>query len=614
MSFLLILLALLLSASLADEVKMEDRLGGLPRTGHIAAFGHFYQPGSRMLDVFVIDESRTQVHVYRWNKRNKTYERGVATAIIEGDSNWAIDNVIALDFNRDGLLDVWVQSRRRTDDDQTTRHELFLGTSGGFLEPSTCSIPNSKGLLTAIDFDGSLNVDMIGLDESGAQTSIWRAKHSAGKEVTGYELLKEGLPPFCKLSLPHSVIFADFNADGRADLLLTCEGEERSFEIWTAQGKGYNLVGRWNLPPGAGQLSVGDVDGDGVLDLVYPVCSKEGSCSLHLLHGKTSRPYCKTLLSESWCKSRDQLFTSPESVAFSPPIILELGEIAQTRAFLMQDPVRKTPVSLHLGDYDLDGYPDILAIVADSPQDLNSARPVLLRNVPLNENSQQRIFKLQAEGPKLPRTPFPIQLGLANLGHRDGIPDIIVNAYSDRYGSGQSLSILETRSYYGDHFFIRAEAMVPIGVAKYGVLHPGVTFKFSFTDFDETHRVRQGTQMPQTCYSSIQDPRCLFGLGRTNNFIDALGVAYPTDSSYWHRFTGVLPNSDILATLPSAKDPIWRLRLLLNPSEYTIWVACSILIAITVLGLLTAVFKWAEWREDEAEKRRQMAAINFEAL
>lgn len=83
---------------------------------------------------------------------------------------------------------------------------------------------------------------------------------------------------------------------------------------------------------------------------------------------------------------------------------------------------------------------------------------------------------------------------------------------------------------------------------------------------------------------------------------------------YKHRFNGVIPNSDLIISPPTSLDSTYRLRLLLNPAEYTIWVAASILIAIVILGALTAIFKWREWREDEAEKRKQLHAINFDAL
>lgn len=39
---------------------------GLPSDGHIMAFGHF--SSERNLDVFVLDSSKTRLHVYLWDR------------------------------------------------------------------------------------------------------------------------------------------------------------------------------------------------------------------------------------------------------------------------------------------------------------------------------------------------------------------------------------------------------------------------------------------------------------------------------------------------------------------------------------------------------------------
>ena len=92
-------------------------------------------------------------------------------------------------------------------------------------------------------------------------------------------------------------------------------------------------------------------------------------------------------------------------------------------------------------------------------------------------------------------------------------------------------------------------------------------------------------------------------------------MAYPIhQEDYKHRFKGVIPNSDLIISPPTSIDSNYRLTLLLNPAEYIIWIAASVLMAIIILAFLTATFKWREWREDEREKRKQLHAINFDAL
>ena len=118
------------------------------------------------MDVFVIDGSLSQVSVYSWSTSNftiilytimiehKTYEKSNAMATI--DSSQQIVNVIALDFNHDGILDLLVQSKdtsvKEEDKNQVTKHDLFIGTSQGTLVHSGWNIDGAGDQLSPVDF------------------------------------------------------------------------------------------------------------------------------------------------------------------------------------------------------------------------------------------------------------------------------------------------------------------------------------------------------------------------------------------------------------------------------------------------------------------------------
>ena len=473
-------------------------------TGHVGALGHF-TVSDRQMDVFVIESSLSQVSVYTWSSKNKTYEKSKAAVMI--DSSQQIVNIIALDFNHDGILDLLVQSKdiRGGDKDgkQGTRHDLFIGTSQGTLVNSDWSIDGAGDQLSPVDYYGTMHIDLIGRHAGKGSTAVWKSVHGEGSESRAhhFQMEEKGLPSFCSLSIPHSTILADFNSDGKADLLLTCDkhddNDQQSIEIWTASSSStpYTLAGRWQLPVGAGQLTVTDFDGDGTLDVVFPVCNPPETCSqessLHVMLGKPRLPYCKTLLSntEPWCKSRDDLFDTIETVAFHPDhLVFPLQELLKDVSgghFLMNDPLTGLPVSLHIGDYDLDGYPDILAIVASSPTHLASARVILLHNILSPHDPSQRSLRLLPTT-KLTSIHAPISASFINLG-KEGLPDIIINAYTT--SNIPTMHVLQN-NYYGDYFFVRSEALAAIrgkdnGAAiPNGSVHPGVTFKFAFTDFD----------------------------------------------------------------------------------------------------------------------------------
>jgi len=85
-----------------------------------------------------------------------------------------------------------------------------------------------------------MHIDLIGKHVTKGNTAVWKNIHRGGRESASerFQLIEKDLPSFCPLSAPHSIILTDFNSDGRADLLLTCEkssdDDQQSIEIWVA--------------------------------------------------------------------------------------------------------------------------------------------------------------------------------------------------------------------------------------------------------------------------------------------------------------------------------------------------------------------------------------------
>lgn len=91
----------------------------------------------------------------------------------------------------------------------------------------------------------------------------------------------------CTWANPHSNAFIDFNGDCLADLIFVCQsGSQQSIQIWiNGRENGFKLAQQANLPSGAGPLSFADIDGDGSIDIIFPVC-KGTVCSIHVVYNQ----------------------------------------------------------------------------------------------------------------------------------------------------------------------------------------------------------------------------------------------------------------------------------------------------------------------------------------
>lgn len=142
------------------------------------------------------------------------------------------------------------------------------------------------------------------------------------------------------------------------------------------------------LPVGAGQVTFADMDGDGAVDMVVPACDNRGQCSIYVYYNQ-QMPLC-TSKDEKNCRQVTNLCVADPSFTFSPDpdhnnnpgalVQFPLDEVLpDNQRLLLVDPGFKgvLPVSVHVGDYNLDGYPDLL-IVSGTPGNNNRASSATL--------------------------------------------------------------------------------------------------------------------------------------------------------------------------------------------------------------------------------------------
>lgn len=183
--------------------------------------------------------------------------------------------IIALgDFDGDGILDLVGAS------DDASPMSLFYGagdgtfSAGQVIDDGRDSMPPDSGVplmpirsgwqARAADLDGDGHLDLTSIAGGDSAVTVRLGSGSRGAPF--------GAPTRYPTSgAPLTVMLADFDADGRLDLLA---GVSKAFEYWRGQGDGRFVqgaplvlrdVGGW----GPGIATVTDWNDDGVLDLVY---------------------------------------------------------------------------------------------------------------------------------------------------------------------------------------------------------------------------------------------------------------------------------------------------------------------------------------------------------
>jgi integrin alpha FG-GAP repeat containing protein 1 len=188
--------------------------------------------------------------------------------------------------------------------------------------------------------------DLFALDSNGTrQFWIFNTSRQVDRIVT-----MEAENP---LRIPHSHAFVDLDGDMSTDLLLS---GKHSFELWHFNGtNGLQLAQTIDLPvKGAviGQSIIVDVNFDGKLDHIVPVCadSKCHNSSFYILSDDQWKPVL--------CDLKDP---TGKVWTFQPPDASQFYQEAMTA---------------RSGDFNLDGYPDLLVTLTHSDQ----VRAVLLEN------------------------------------------------------------------------------------------------------------------------------------------------------------------------------------------------------------------------------------------
>ncbi|CEP13272.1 hypothetical protein [Parasitella parasitica] len=619
---------------------LEPDIIGLEKIdGTVAAFGDFN--GDKFTDLFVLSSDQTSVLVYLWDHVGFTFKGLSKSKTIQ--PGFIITNVVPGDYNYDGKLDVLLMGEQNPDRNPTSeiKMQIYFGNGNDTFDTETIKLPSAyHALPIVLDVNGDMKTDILGYSLETGELGLWMNQAlSNSNDTSNLFNLTSASPTFeksltdrCTWANPHSNAFVDLDGDCLADVVFVCSKSSgsKSIQIWTnRRDQGFKLSHEADLPTGAGPLSFADVDGDGSIDIVFPVCHNN-NCSIHVVYNQQMGLCSKTQDTSTTCRSAQHLCVSDPAFTFdfSKPntqnyIVFDIDAHLDGDEYVLTEDGNfrgQLPVPVHTGDYNLDGYPDLLVTTSQRVLLLES----ILCDTPLCTSSAQaasrRTFAVVTTGADvLSKIASPTQAAFFDIDE-DGSLDILVLQNLQKSSDAKRTPNFIINNFFNDALFLKG--LVSNGVVDleaYGVSYPGASLKFTVLDTAGVKRSHQTTQLAQSGYLSLQTPYCLFGLGRTNNYVEEMfaGVSRHQEKNYFF-YEGVIPNSQ-LVFLPYQPDNVedsssWKVELYIKPADYVPWVLVVLIGASILLAIVVVVLRTLEKKEDEMERRKALHIINFDAL
>ncbi|XP_021569585.1 T-cell immunomodulatory protein, partial [Carlito syrichta] len=385
-------------------------LFGAEAWGTLAAFGDLNS--DKQTDLFVLRESQClpgppSVHrndlIVFLADQNAPYFKPKVKLSLMNDSA-LITSVVPGDYDGDSQMDVLLTYLPKTHANSELGAVIFWGQNQT-LDPSNMTILNRtfQDEPLIMDFNGDLIPDIFGITNESTQPQIL---------LGGNLSWHPALTTKNKMRIPHSHAFIDLTEDFTADLFLTTLSASGTFqfEIWENMDGNFSISSSILEKPQnmmvVGQSAFADFDGDGHMDHLLPGCEDKNcqKSTIYLVRSGTKQ----------WIPVL-QDFSNKGTLWGFVPFVHE------------QRPTEiPIPITLHVGDYNMDGYPDALVILKNTSG--SNQQAFLLENVPCNNASceeAQRMFKVYWELTDLNQIRDAMVATFFDI-YEDGILDIVV--------------------------------------------------------------------------------------------------------------------------------------------------------------------------------------------
>ncbi|XP_072574334.1 T-cell immunomodulatory protein [Paramormyrops kingsleyae] len=558
--------------------------------GTVAAFGDFNS--DKQTDIFIIRE-HSEVIIFLADLKIPYFKPKVNLSK-ELFPDVIISSVVPGDYDGDSQMDVLLTTYPKGKNTEETKVTIYWGNNqtldkNGKIDLNITFLDEPL----VMDFNGDMIPDVFGTNTDHSP----RACYFKQKKV----VCEAALEPTISMYTPHSNAFIDLNKDFTADLFLTVED---GFQTWINQNGNFTKSWKTSLPDGVkviGQSAFVDFDGDGSQDHLLPVC--------HDAECKKSAIYLSKPGDHQWLPILTDFQRRDTLWGFVPP---------QSKREL------RFPITLHLGDYNLDGFPDALAVLRNTSGSLRTQQAFLLENVPCDNASCRaagRAFRIHSDlgavgGAAAVATFFDI--------YEDGILDMIVLSREEDKGE-LTISALKN-NFEADAYFVKVIVLsglcsnnCPDNVKPFGVNQPGPYVMYTSVDSNGRPKNASAGQLSQSAHLSLQLPYAVLGLGRSANFLDHLYVGIPrppeTKEIRQQEWTAIIPNSQLIVIpYPHDVPRSWSAKLYLTPSNIVLLTAIALIGVCVFILIIIGILHWQEKKADDREKRQEAHRFHFDAM
>ncbi|XP_064016399.1 T-cell immunomodulatory protein isoform X2 [Pogoniulus pusillus] len=535
------------------------QLFGAEAYGTLAAFGDFNS--DKQTDLFVL-RGGNELVIFLADQKEPYFKPRVRLPM--KSLSVTITSVVPGDYDGDSQMDVLLTTQAQN----YGRDELSVFIFWGHNQ--TLDI-NHKMMLNktfhdeplVMDFNGDLIPDVFGVTSDSSKPQIL---------IGGNLSWHAALDTQSKMYIPHSHAFIDLNNDFTADLFLTTSPDSSKtqniqFETWiNIDGNFTKDLESKKKPSGVevvGQSVFADFDGDGQSEHLLPVC-EDTTC-------QKSAIYLTKRGMDQWIPVLQDFRNKDTLWGFVP---YENDQSSREVSF---------PITLHIGDYNMDGYPDALAILKNTSG--SNQQAFLLENVPCNNLSCKSVRRM-----------FKVFWELSDLNQ---IKDAVVATFFDIYEDGILDIIVLSKGSTNKDFAIH-------------------TLKNNFEADAYFVKVIAG-QLSQSAHFALQLPYNVLGLGRSANFLDHLYVGIPRPlgekSVRKQEWTAIIPNSQLIVIpYPHNVPRSWSAKLYLTPSNIVLLTAIALIGVCVFILAIIGILHWQEKKADDREKRQEAHRFHFDAM